>query len=180
LRSAHEDPPLGYVGVGSARAKEWSASVRDPRHAALTEPDDGVTCGSTSARIASLSTWERATSRYVGWEVASLTALTDAVEELRGKGVSVERLADECQPSRRGPRRVSRSVGIRHELFYGQRSLMSFRPTRDISDCHRRARHGAHRAGAAGSRGGDALLRRDIRLPHRDFIDLPFPSRSFT
>ena len=128
---------LGYVGVGSARAKEWERFGPDILGTPLwTEPDDGVylRIDERAYRIA-VHPGERDELRYVGWEVASPTALTDAVEELRGKGVSVERgSGDECRR-----RHVEGLVvfhdpwGIRHELFYGQRSLMSFRPTRDIS-----------------------------------------------
>src|SRR4029077_3815066 len=84
---------LGYVGVGSARAKEWERFGPEILGTPLwTEPDDGVylRIDERAYRIA-VHPGERDELRYVGWEVASPTALTDAVEELRGKGLPVER-----------------------------------------------------------------------------------------
>jgi extradiol dioxygenase len=175
---------LGYVGVGSARAKEWERFGPEILGTPLwTEPDDGVylRLDERAYRI-SVHPAARDELQYIGWEVAGPTALGEAVEELRGSGVTAERgSAEECRR-----RHVEGLVafrdpwGIRHELFYGQRSLMSFRPTRDISGF----------VTAELGMGHIVLALPDLAAATRyfvetfgfrisDFIDLPFPLAFF-
>src|SRR6516164_2315354 len=91
---------LGYVGVGSTHAKEWERFGPEILGTPLwAEPDDGVylRLDERAYRIAAHPA-TRDELQYVGWEVASPTALTDAVDELRRSGVTAERgSAEDCR-----------------------------------------------------------------------------------
>jgi extradiol dioxygenase len=129
---------LGYVGVASPRAKEWERFGPEILGTPLwTEPTDGsvyLRLDERAYRIA-VHPGTRDELQYVGWEVAGPTALDEAVADLGRAGFEARRgSVDDCR------RRYVEGLvtfrdpwGIRHEFFYGQRSLMSFRPTRDIS-----------------------------------------------
>jgi extradiol dioxygenase len=129
---------LGYVGVGSPRAKEWERFGPEILGTPLwAEPsDEGVylRLDERAYRIA-VHAAARDELQYVGWEVGGPTALEEAAADLSRAGFAVEH----GSPADCARRAVEGLVAFRdpwknrHELFYGQRSLMSFRPTRDIS-----------------------------------------------
>jgi len=128
---------LGYVGVGTPRAKEWESFGPEILGTPLwTEPSDGVylRLDERAYRIA-VHPAGRDELQYIGWEMGNPTALEEAASELQERGFAVERgSADDCKRRHVEGMIVFRDPWkIRHELFYGQRSLMSFRPTRDIS-----------------------------------------------
>ncbi|MGH7819018.1 MAG: VOC family protein, partial [Candidatus Binatia bacterium] len=176
---------LGYVGMGSPRAKEWDRFAPEILGAPLwTEPADGssyLRLDERAYRIA-VHPAKRDELQYLGWEVPGPTALEEAVEDLDRAKIPAERgSAEEC-----GKRWVEGLVrfrdpwGIQHELFYGQRSLMSFRPTRDIS---------GFVTGELGL-GHVVLVLPELEAAQRflvnvlgfrisDFIDLPFPLAFF-
>ena len=129
---------LGYVGVASPRAKEFETFGPEILGTPLwTEPKDGVTylrLDERAYRIA-VHPGERDELRYVGWEVAGPEALDEAIGQLERAKIPVER-ADSPQCAERhveGMAWLRDPWGQRHELFYGQRAFLSFRPTRDIS-----------------------------------------------
>jgi len=176
---------LGYVGVASPRAKEWERFGPEILGTPLwTEPADGSVYLRLDERAYRIAVHQgtRDELRYVGWEVAGPTSLDDAVDDLARAGFEATRgSVDDCRH-----RCVEGLVafrdpwGIRHELFYGQRSLMSFRPTRDISGF----------VTAELGLGHLVLLLPDLAAATRfivdvlgfrvsDFIDVPFPLAFF-
>jgi len=128
---------LGYVGVASPRAKEFETFGPEVLGTPLwTEPKDGVylRLDDRAYRIA-VHPGERDELRYIGWEVAGPAALDEAVESLKRCEVEVRHAsAEECAMRHvEGMAWLLDPWGQRHELFYGQRAFLSFRPTRDIS-----------------------------------------------
>jgi extradiol dioxygenase len=129
---------LGYVGVASPRAKEFETFGPEVLGTPLwNEPNDGVVrlrLDDRAYRIA-VHPGDRDELRYVGWEVPGPAALDAAVAELEKAKVAVARgTRDECAARHvEGLAWLRDPWGQRHELFYGQRALLSFRPTRDIS-----------------------------------------------
>jgi extradiol dioxygenase len=129
---------LGYVGMGSPRAQEWDRFGPEILGTPLwTEPADGSTylrLDERAYRIA-IHPAKQDELQYLGWEVPGPLALDEAVEDLRrAKIVAEHGSAEDCRKRWvEGLVRFRDPWGLHHELFYGQRSLMSFRPTRDIS-----------------------------------------------
>jgi extradiol dioxygenase len=128
---------LGYVGVGSVRAKEWEAFGPEILGTPLWNgAQDGVylRLDERAYRIA-VHPAERDELQYIGWEMGNPTALEEAAEELKARGFAVERgAAEDCKRRHvEGMIAFRDPWNIRHEMFYGQRSLMTFRPTREIS-----------------------------------------------
>ena len=176
---------LGYVGVGSPRAKEWERFGPDVLGTPLwTEaPDEGVylRIDERAYRIA-VHRSERDELQYVGWEAASPTALEEATADLERAGIEVEAgSAEDCR------RRAVEGLiafrdpwGVRHELFYGQRSLMSFRPTRDISGFVTDALGMGHLVLAVPDlQAAMRFLVDTLGFRVSDFIDVPFPLAFF-
>ena len=129
---------LGYVGVASPRAKEWETFGPEILGTPLwTEGGDDAVRLRLDERAYRLAVHpgERDELRYLGWEVATPLALEEAFDELGRAGLEVERApaADRAARHVEGLVRFRDPWGLRHEVFYGQRSLMSFRPTRDIA-----------------------------------------------
>jgi len=129
---------LGYVGVASPRAKEFESFGPEILGTPLwAAPKDGVTYLRIDDRAYRLAVHPGARDelRYIGWEVAGPAALDQAIEDLKRSKVEVTRAgAEECaQRHVEGMAWLCDPWGQRHELFYGQRAFLSFRPTRDIS-----------------------------------------------
>jgi extradiol dioxygenase len=175
---------LGYVGVGSARAKEWERFGPEILGTPLwTEPDDGVylRIDERAYRIA-VHPAARDELQYVGWEVTGPTALAEAVEELRAAGIGVDHGSAEDRRRRRveGLAAFRDPWGTRHELFYGQRSLMSFRPTRDISGFVTGELGLGHIVLAVPDLGvASHFFVETLGFRISDFIDVPFPLAFF-
>lgn len=175
---------LGYLGVGSARAKEFETFGPEVLGTPLwTEPKDGVylRLDERAYRIA-VHPAERDELLYVGWEVSGPAAFAEAADHLARAGVAVERGSAELCKARHveGVLVFRDPWGMRHEIFYGQRSLLSFRPTRDIS---------GFVTGDLGL-GHFVLVLPDLQAATRflvdvlgfrvsDFIDMPFPLAFF-
>jgi extradiol dioxygenase len=175
---------LGYVGVASPRAKEFETFGPDVLGTPLwTEPKDGVylRLDERAYRIA-VHPGERDQLRYIGWEVAGPAALDDAVASLtRWKVEAHPASTQECAARHvEGMAWFLDPWGQRHEIFYGQRALLSFRPTRDIA---------GFVTGELGL-GHVVLVAPDVReaveffvkvmgFRVSDFIDVPFPLAFF-
>jgi extradiol dioxygenase len=171
---------LGYVGVGSPRAKEFETFGPDVLGTPLwTEPQDGVylRLDERVYRIA-VHPSSRDELLYIGWEVSGPAALGEAADGLaRAKIAATLGTAEECRARHVEGMIVFRDPwGLRHEIFYGQRSFLSFRPTRDIS---------GFVTGDLGL-GHLVLVLPDLQAATRflvevlgfrvsDFIDVPFP-----
>lgn len=128
---------LGYVGVGSQRAAEWDTFGPDILGTPVSAQNDGTRLVRWDDRVYRLAihTSNRDQLLYVGWEVPGPGALDEAIESLnRAKITATPGTDAECRT-----RQVEALVrfqdpwGLTHELFYGQRTLLSFRPTRDIA-----------------------------------------------
>ncbi|MBI2964314.1 MAG: VOC family protein [Deltaproteobacteria bacterium] len=176
---------LGYVGVGGPRAGEWAKFGPEILGTPLwTEAAvEGVylRLDERAYRIA-VHPAARDELQYVGWEVSGPAALEEAAADLGRAGLAAARgSADECRRRAVEGLVVFRDPwGLRHELFYGQRSLLSFRPTRDIS---------GFVTGGLGM-GHVVLVLPELAAATRffvdtfgfrlsDFIDLPFPLAFF-
>jgi len=128
---------LGYVGVGSPRAEEWKTFGPKILGTPIwEEPSDGVYL-QLDERVYRLAVHpsKRDELLYIGWEVGGPAALAEAADHLSKAGFKPERgSAEHCKRRHvEGLIRFDDPWGLHHELFYGQRSTMRFRPTRDIS-----------------------------------------------
>lgn len=175
---------LGYVGVGSPRAREWERFGPEVLGTPLwDEPRDGVylRLDERAYRIA-VHPAARDELEYVGWEVSGPAAVEEAADELGRAGFPPTRGSEDELRRRHVEGLVAfrDPWGIRHEIFYGQRSLMGFRPTRDISGF----------VTAELGLGHVVLALPDLPAATRflvevlgfrvsDFIDLPFPLAFF-
>src|SRR5437867_6500265 len=176
---------LGYVGTRSRRAEDWKRFGPEILGTPVAT-DDGaevtrLRLDERAWRIA-VHPGDRDELAYVGWEVSGPVDLESALAELRHAGLGAERDSlDE-----RAARGVEGLVGFddpwgnRHELFFGARSLGSFRPTREIS---------GFVTGALGL-GHVVLVLPDLEqavdfftrvmgFQLSDFIDVPFPLAFF-
>jgi len=176
---------LGYVGVGTPHAKDFAWFGPEILGTPLwTEPDDGTVYLRTDERAyrIAIHPGERDELRYVGWEVPGPAALDGSVEDLERHGIPVQRAsAEECRA-----RHVESMAwfqdpwGMRHEIYYGQRALLSFRPTRDISGFVT-GELGLGHVVLAVPDVGEAVRFfvkvMDFRVS--DFIDVPFPLAFF-
>lgn len=176
---------LGYVGVGTPRAKEWERFAPEILGTPLWDgPQDGAVCLRLDERVYRIAVHPagRDELQYVGWEVAGPAALEEAAADLARAGIRPTRgSAEEC--ARRcveGLVAFHDPWGFRHELFYGQRSLMSFRPTRDISGFVTSELGMGHIVLAVPDLQAATRFLVDV-LGFRvsDFIDLPFPLAFF-
>jgi extradiol dioxygenase len=129
---------LGYVGVGSPRAREFERFGPEILGTPLwTEPGDGVVRLRLDERAYRIAVHpdERDRLLYVGWEVAGPRELESAIGDLRASGVEMEPIDEATRKARHveGLARFRDPWGLVHELFFGQRKLASFEPTRAIS-----------------------------------------------
>jgi extradiol dioxygenase len=129
---------LGYVGVRSPRAGEWERFGPEILGAPLAAPGgDGAVRLRLDERAWRLAIHPGARDElaYVGWEVGGPIDVERAEGELREAKLAVERgsAADRAAREVEGLVRFDDPWGVRHELFYGQRSPGGFRPARPIS-----------------------------------------------
>jgi extradiol dioxygenase len=176
---------LGYVGIRSPRALEWERFGPEILGASVAEKDGTGTVrlrvDERAWRIAAHPA-DRDELGYVGWEFGGPTELEGALAELRRAGIPAERgSATEC-----AARGVEGLVGFgdpwgnRHELFFGARSLESFRPTRDISGFVTGALGLGHVVLVVPDlRGAVEFFTRVMGFRLSDFIDVPFPLAFF-
>lgn len=128
---------LGYVGVGSPRAAEWDAFGAEILGTPVSSQSDGtrfIRWDDRAYRLA-VHASDRDHLLYVGWEVPDPGALDEAIENLNRAKITAVRGTDEDCRTRQVEAlvRFQDPWGFTHELFYGQRTLLSFRPTRDIA-----------------------------------------------
>ena len=132
---------LGYVCVESPEAKEWARFGTEVLGMALSEDPLGrhdtvaLTVDDRPGRL-QVSQGESNRLQCVGWELPSADAFEDAVRELEGAGVVVDRATDE-QRTRAQVRDLASycdPAGLRHEIFWGQLVVPnSFLPGRPMS-----------------------------------------------
>ncbi len=129
---------LGYVGAESPEAKQWEEFGPEVLGMELVE---GERPGSVYLRMddrhhrLAIHPGQKDRLAYLGWELGSDDDLDEAVDELGRAGITVtEGTEEECEE-----RQVRRMVhlldpgGARHELYYGQLSILGeFRPGRPI------------------------------------------------
>ena len=176
---------LGYVGVGTPRAAEFERFGPEILGTPLwTEPKDGVVRLRLDERAYRLAIHpdERDRLLYIGWEVAGAKELEDAVAHLRAKGVAVE-AADEQTRKARHVEALARfrdPWGLEHELFYGQRTLSSFQPARDITGFVTGKLGLGHVVLVLPDRDAAVQFFRDVMsFRVSDYIDVPFPLAFF-
>ena len=176
---------LGYVGVGTPRASEFERFGPEILGTPLwTEPGDGAVRLRLDERAYRLAIHpdERDRLLYIGWEVAGAKELENAVAHLRGKGVAVE-AADENTRKARHVEALAHfrdPWGLEHELFYGQRTLPSFEPARDISGFVTGKLGLGHVVLVLPDRDAAVRFFRDVMsFRVSDYIDVPFPLAFF-
>lgn len=120
---------LGYVGIETPAVEAWEHFGPDVLGMALGEPGaDGTVrlrMDDRHHRVA-LHRGERHRLAYLGWELADGDALGEATDELRRAGIDVHDATDDVIADRavRGSAWFHDHVGIRHELFHGQRTFL--------------------------------------------------------
>lgn len=176
---------LGYVGVETPRAKEFETFGPEILGTPLwTEGGDDAVRLRLDERAYRLAVHpgDRDRLLYLGWEVAGPAELAEAVRDLRAAGVEAT-VADAAACRTRhveGLVRFRDPWGLEHEIFFGQRALLSFRPTRPIS---------GFLTGPLGL-GHAVLVLPDLAEASRffvdvlgfrvsDYIDVPFPLAFF-
>ena len=176
---------LGYVGTRSRRAKDWKRFGPEILGTPVAADDRAevtrLRLDERGWRIA-VHPGERDELAYLGWEVSGPVDLESALAELRHAGLGAERgsLAERAARGVEGLVGFDDPWGNRHELFFGARSLGSFRPTREIS---------GFVTGALGL-GHVVLVLPDLEqavdfftrvmgFQLSDFIDVPFPLAFF-
>ena len=176
---------LGYVGVATPRAQEFGTFGTEVLGTPLwTDPQDGVVylrLDERAYRVA-VHPGERDELLYVGWEVAAAEDLDEAVKTLERARVPVERASEaECATRHvEGMAWFRDPWGQRHEVFYGQRALLSFRPTRDISGFVTGPLGLGHIVLVVpDARQATDFFVRVMGFRVSDFIDVPFPLAFF-
>jgi len=129
---------LGYVGVASPRAREFESFGPEILGTPLWRDggDDAVRLrlDERAYRLA-VHPGERDQLLYIGWEVAGPGKFDEAIRDLERHEVAAERADASAARARHveGLLRFRDPWGLAHEVFYGQRALLSFQPTRPIS-----------------------------------------------
>jgi len=130
---------LGYMGVETPFAREWETF--GPEVLGMPLADAGSD-GSVRLRMddrhhrLSFHPGSRNRLAYIGWELPDEEALADATHELTQKGLSVFSGAEAEVADRAvsGFTWFNDNLGVRHELFYGQRNLArTFQAPRPMS-----------------------------------------------
>lgn len=176
---------LGYVGVASPRAREFEAFGTEILGTPLWREggDDAVRLrlDERAYRLA-VHPGDRDQLLYIGWEVAGPGELDEALRDLERHGVAAER-ADAASARTRhveGLVRFRDPWGLEHEIFFGQRALLSFQPTRPISGFVTGQLGLGHVVLALPDLAGAVRFFVDV-LGFRvtDYIDVPFPLAFF-
>ncbi len=176
---------LGYVGVGSVRAKEWESFGPEILGTPLwTDANDGnvyLRLDERAYRLA-IHPSDRDQLLYLGWEVGGPSALDEAIADLERAKIKVTRARDELCRARHveGLAQFDDPWGLHHELFYGQRVLLSFRPTRDISGFVTGDLGLGHAVLVVPDlKGAVEFLVKTLGFRVSDYIDRPFPLAFF-
>jgi extradiol dioxygenase len=130
---------LGYVGIETPAAEAWESFGPDVLGMPLADPPTGggvrLRMDDRHHRLA-LHPGPRHRLAYLGWEMADEAAVGEAFDDLTAAGLPVQCGSDDETADRavRGLVSFVDYLGIRHELFHGQRNIpSSFQPTRRIS-----------------------------------------------
>jgi extradiol dioxygenase len=130
---------LGYVGIETPAAEAWESFGPDVLGMPLADPPRGggvrLRMDDRGHRLA-LHPGPRHRLAYLGWEMADEAAVGEAFDYLAAAGIPTQSGSDDETADRavRGLVSFVDYLGVRHELFHGQRTIPnSFQPARRVS-----------------------------------------------